>query len=201
MSETYESDEAAPAPVLTTPEDWRGYLGRYDELYLRSDASDQEIADLLDEDEVAALEEGAGIGRWLGEEPAREETVAAAEQRLQVRFPPSLRAFLLASDGWMRVSGWVDLVYPCARVAWMRDTDAGASLIQLYGEDPDNHDYAALFRRSVQVAGGEDVWLLDPSDTGPDGEWAAYLFTPKYGDLEEFTSFAALFHDGYEDME
>ena len=192
---------AAVAPVLTTKEAWRGYLGRYDELYLRSCASDQEVVDLLEEDEVEVLDEGGRLERWLGEEPAREETVAAAEGRLGVRFPPSLRGFLLASDGWVRVSGWVDLVYPCGRVAWMRDTGAGASLIPLYNEEFDGYDYAELFRRSVEVAGGEDVWLLDPTDIGPDGEWAAYLFTPKYGDLRKFTSFAALFHHGYEAME
>ena len=26
-------------------------------------------------------------------------------------------------------------------------------------------------------------------------------FAPKYGDLQEFSSFSALFHDGYEDMD
>ncbi|MFE7031435.1 SMI1/KNR4 family protein [Streptomyces sp. NPDC057621] len=201
MSEMHESNEAAVTAVLTTPEAWRGYLRRYDELYLRNRASDQELFDLLEEDEVEALDEGGRLERWLGEEPAQDETVAASEGRLGVRFPPSLRGFLLASDGWIRVSGWVDLVYPCARIEWMRDTGAGASLIPLYGEEFDNDEYADLFRRSMEVAAGEDVWLLDPTDIGPDGEWAAYLFTPKYGDLRKFTSFATLFHHGYKAME
>ncbi|MFD0307199.1 SMI1/KNR4 family protein [Streptomyces sp. NPDC127119] len=200
MSEMHEPNEPAATAVLTTPEAWRDYLGRYDELYLRNRASDQEIFDLLDEDEVEVLDEGGRLERWLGEEPAREETVAAAEERLEVRFPPSLRGFLFTSDGWMRVSGWVDLVYPCGRIAWMRDTGAGASLIRLYSEEFDNAEYVDLFRRSIEIAGGEDVWLLDPTDLGPDGEWTAYVFTPKYGDLRKFTSFSTLFHHGYEAM-
>lgn len=194
-------NETEATDVLTTSEEWRAYLGRYDERYLKSLASDQELVDLLDESELEVLEEEGRLERWLGEKAASEEAVVAAEGRLGVRFPPSLRGFLQASDGWPRVSGWVDLVYPCGRISWMRDSDAGASLIPLYSEDADHDDIVQLFRRSVEVAGGEDVWLLDPTDVGPDGEWAAYLFTPKYGDLEEFTSFSALFHDGYEDME
>lgn len=201
MSDTGGANEAAEIGVLTTSQQWRGYLGRYDERYLKNVASDQELVDLLEESELEVLEEEGRLERWLGEEPASQEAVVAAEERLGVRFPPSLRGFLLASNGWPRVSGWVDLVYPCGRISWMRDSDAGASLIPLYGEDADHDDIVQLFRRSVEVAGGEDVWLLDPTDVGPDGEWAAYLFTPKYGELDEFTSFSALFHDGYEDMD
>ncbi|NEE61097.1 SMI1/KNR4 family protein, partial [Streptomyces sp. SID8455] len=66
------------------------------------------------------------------------------------------------------------------------------SVIRIYGEDPANDDYVQLFRRSIEVAGGDDFWLLDPTSAGPDGEWAAYLFAPKYGDLQEFSSFSAL---------
>ncbi|MET9049637.1 SMI1/KNR4 family protein [Streptomyces bacillaris] len=201
MDETTVPEDSEVTDVLTTPEEWRRFLERYDERYMRSEASDQELVDLLDEDQLDLLEEDGRLEQWLGEAPAREEELAAAEERLGVRFPPSLRGFFLASNGWKRVKGWVDLVQPCSEVAWMRDSGAGPDLIQIYGEDPDNDDYVQLFRRSVEVAAGEDLWLLDPTDAGPDGEWAAYLFTPKYGDLQEFSSFSELFHDGYEDME
>ncbi|MFD8378464.1 SMI1/KNR4 family protein [Streptomyces sp. NPDC059679] len=201
MNNTNAANEAAETAVLTTPQAWREFLGRYDERYMNNHASDQELVDLLEEDELEVLEEEGRLERWLGEEPASEVAVVAAEERLGVRFPPSLRGFLLASDGWTRVSGWVDLVYPCGRIGWMRDSDTGARLIQIYSENADNDDYVQLFRRSVEVAAGEDVWLLDPTDVGPDGEWTACLFTPKYGDVQEFPSFSDLFHDGYEDMD
>ncbi|MFF6909014.1 SMI1/KNR4 family protein [Streptomyces sp. NPDC012389] len=201
MSETTGADESEVAAVLTTPEEWRGFLQRYDERYMQHRASDRELIGLLDEGQLEVLEEEGRLEPWLGEAPAREEDLAAAEERLGVRFPPSLRAFFLASDGWKRVEGWVDLVHPCGSVSWMRDGDDGGSVIEVYDEIPDNDDYVRLFRRSVEVARGEDYWLLDPTDTGPDGEWAAYLFAPKYGDLSEFPNFSALFHDGYDDMD
>ncbi|WP_218157459.1 SMI1/KNR4 family protein [Saccharopolyspora shandongensis] len=168
-------DESAPA--LTTPQEWRGYLREYNELYLRAAEDDE-------------LDSGQN---WMGNEPAAEETVLAAEKRLGVRFPPSYRAFLLASDGWNGVGGWIELIWSCERIPWMRDTGGGANLIDLYGEDPDD-EYAVLFRRSLDVAEGEDFWFLDPAEVGPEGEWAAYLFEPKYGELKEFASFAELFH-------
>ncbi|MEU1322797.1 SMI1/KNR4 family protein [Streptomyces microflavus] len=201
MDETTKAADSGVTYALTTPEEWRGFLERYDERYMKNEASDQELADLLDEDEWDLLEEEGRLERWLGEAPFPEDELAAAEERLGVRFPPSLRGFFLASNGWKRVKGWVDLVHPCGEVAWMRDSDAGSGVIRIYGEDPANDDYVQLFRRSIEVAGGEDFWLLDPTSAGPDGEWAAYLFAPKYGDLQEFSSFSALFHDGYEDMD
>ncbi|MFJ9259579.1 SMI1/KNR4 family protein [Streptomyces bacillaris] len=200
MDETTQPAGSEVTDVLTTPEEWRRFLEQYDERYMKEEASDQELADLLDEGQWDLLEEEGRLEQWLGEAPAGKQELAAAEERLGVRFPSGLRGFFLASNGWKRVKWWVDLVHPCGEVVWMRDSDAGSDLIRIYGEDPDNDDYVQLFRRCVEVAAGEDFWLLDPTDAGPDGEWAAYLFTPKYGDLEEFPSFSALFHDGYEDM-
>ncbi|MFJ9569216.1 SMI1/KNR4 family protein [Streptomyces bacillaris] len=200
MDETTKPEDSEVTDILTTPEEWRRFLEQYDERYMKEEASDRELADLLDEDQWDLLEEEGRLEQWLGEAPAGEQELVVVEERLGVRLPPSLRGFFLASNGWKRVKGWVDLVHPCGDVVWMRDSDAGSDLIRIYGEDPDNDDYVQLFRRCVEVAAGEDFWLLDPTDVGPDGEWAAYLFTPKYGDLEEFSSFSALFHDGYEDM-
>ncbi|MEV0083869.1 SMI1/KNR4 family protein [Saccharopolyspora sp. NPDC050642] len=173
-------DESTPA--LTTPQEWRDYLREYNELYLRTEGEYQRV-DLGSEQEAA---------RWMGHEPATEEVVLAAERRLGVRFPPSYRAFLLASDGWDGVGGWIELIWSCERIPWMRDTRGGADLIDLYGEDPDD-EYAVLFRRALDVAEGEDFWFLDPDDVGPEGEWAAYLFEPKYGELKKFAGFAELF--------
>ncbi|MCX4654307.1 SMI1/KNR4 family protein [Streptomyces microflavus] len=201
MDETTKAADSGVTDTLTTPEEWRGFLERYDERYMKNEASDQELADLLDEDEWDLLEEEGRLERWLGEAPSPEEELAAAEERLGARFPPSLRGFFLASNGWKRVKGWVDLVRPCGEVTWMRDSDAGSSVMRIYGEEPANDDYVQVFRRCIEVAGGEDFWLLDPTAVGPDGEWTAYLFAPKYGDLQEFSSFSALFHDGYEDMD
>jgi hypothetical protein len=51
------------------------------------------------EDELAGVDEVQRENRWLGYEPAGEEAVRAAEERLGVRLPPSYRNFLLTSNG------------------------------------------------------------------------------------------------------
>ncbi|MFD9291146.1 SMI1/KNR4 family protein [Streptomyces sp. NPDC060030] len=201
MSETTEPEDIAIAPVLATPEEWRVFLERYGELYVKARADGDELVDLLDDDQLEALDRGEGFELWLGEAPAPEEALVASEERLGVRFPPSVRGFFLASDGWTRLDAWVDDVHPCGRVMWMRDSDAGRRVTEMYDSIPGNEDVVQLFRRSVEIARGEDFWLLDPTDVGPDGEWAAYEFAPKYGNPTKYPSFSALFHSGYESMD
>lgn len=185
-----ESDEAAPA--LTTPQEWRRYLREYSEVYLRT----------ANEYQRAVLDPGQAAARWMGREPATEEAVVAAEQRLGVEFPPSFRSFLLTTDGWDGVGGWVSLVYGCADISWLRDTGWGEEFIEIYSDESDGNDeYVTLFQRSLEITNGEDFWFLDPAETGPDGEWAAYLFTPKYGEMEKYASFAEMVHASRQLME
>lgn len=201
MTETTEPEENEVAAAPTTPEEWRVFLERYGELYVKVRADERELVDLLDEEQLDALDQEERVEAWLGETPAREEALAAAEERLGVRFPAGLRGFFLASDGWTRLDGWVDGVHPCDRVVWMRDSEAGGRVTEIYASISGNEEVVELFRRSVEIARGEDYWLLDPTDVGPDGEWAAYEFTPKYGDTTKYPSFSALFHSGLESME
>ncbi|GAA0983710.1 hypothetical protein GCM10009551_030730 [Nocardiopsis tropica] len=202
MRETTGPEEKAAAAAPTTPAEWRGYLKRYGDAYLRNEADGEELVDLLDEDQLEVLDGGGRVDLWLGEAPAREEALVESEERLGVRFPPSLRGFYLASDGWTRVGGaWVgEGVHPCGRVSWMRDGDAGSRVTAIYDSIPGNEDLVQLFSRSLEVARGEDFWLLDPTDVGPDGEWAAYEFAPKYGDPTKYPRFSALFDSGYTSM-
>ncbi|MFF9079604.1 SMI1/KNR4 family protein [Streptomyces rubiginosohelvolus] len=201
VTETTEPEENQVAAAPTPPEEWRVFLERYGELYVKVRADERELVDLLDEEQLDALDQDERVEAWLGEAPAREEALAAAEERLGVRFPPGLRGFFLASDGWTRLDGWVDGVHPCDRVVWMRDSEAGGRVTEIYASISGNEEVVELFRRSVEIARGEDYWLLDPTDVGPDGEWAAYEFTPKYGDTTKYPSFSALFHSGLESME
>ncbi|MFJ9686477.1 SMI1/KNR4 family protein [Streptomyces bacillaris] len=198
MSEATESETRAVGADPATPHDWRVFLEEYGQWYLRErDGAD----DLLDEDQAEALDRGERIDLWLGAEPAREEALAAAEERIGLRLPPSLRSFFLATDGWEYLDTWVDGVHPCDRVGWMRDGDDGRSVIEVYASIAGNEDEVSLFRRSVEVAKGEDYWLLDPTDVGPDGEWAAYEFAPKYGNPTKYSDFSALFRSSCSDME
>ncbi|MEV7900784.1 SMI1/KNR4 family protein [Streptomyces anulatus] len=198
---TTEPEEREVAGAPTASEEWRVFLERYGELYVKVRADEEELVDLLDEDQLEALDQDERVEPWLGEAAAREEAVAASEERIGVRFPPSLRGFLVASDGWTRLDGYVDGVHSCGFVVWMRDSEAGGRVTDTYDSIPGNEDDVRLFRRSIEIARGEDFWLLDPTDVGPDGEWAAYEFAPEYGDTTDYPSFSALFHSGYESME
>jgi hypothetical protein len=165
-----------------TAEDWAGYLVEYGATYVRT--ANEYVRPRLTAEQVET--------HWLGAGPASEEALAATEERLGTRLPPGLRTFLAATDGWCGVGGWISEVHGCAEIDWLRDTDIGEDLIELYAEE-EVEELCALFRRALLVAYGEDLWLLDPASRGPDGEWAAHEFAPKYGEGEEYASFTELF--------
>ncbi|MGI8313148.1 SMI1/KNR4 family protein [Saccharopolyspora hattusasensis] len=195
LSDRSEDGAAPITPALTTPQQWRSYLREYSKLHLRAAGNADERGGLAAEQVTP---------RWLGYEPAAEQTVAAAEQRLAVQFPPSFRNFLLTSDGWPGVGDWVDALYSCDNLAWFRDTDEGGTAIDVaevfFGEpdeedeDEDDPSPPTVFERSLLVASGEDHWLLDPAKPGVDGEWTAWRYEVKAGELQRFASFAELFH-------
>ncbi|MDA0564994.1 SMI1/KNR4 family protein [Streptomonospora sp. S1-112] len=183
-------DRPVPPTRPATPEEWRAYLLMYGDIYLRT-ANEYRLPGITEEQRRT---------RWLGRAPATEEAVAAAEERLGVRLPPSLRAFLKASDGWPAVDGWTEAVCSCAELAWMRESEGSDYIVDMYRDLGEADEYVALFERALEVAYGEDLWLLDPARVNADGEWGAVLFEVKYGELKEFPDFIALVHDSYATM-
>ncbi|WP_329457495.1 SMI1/KNR4 family protein [Streptomyces sp. NBC_01497] len=172
--------------VPRTAEEWRGYLVEYGGVFVRT--ANEYVRPRLTAEQIET--------HWLGAEPADEETLTATEQRLGTRLPPSLRTFLSVTDGWQGVGGWIDEIGPCAGIDWLRNTDRGAHLIEIYTEVDEEvgepGELSALFGRALVIAEGEDLWLLDPAATGPDGEWAAHEFAPKYGEATDHPGFAEL---------
>jgi hypothetical protein len=175
-----------------TAEEWRRYLAKYREWYLRLPASGhrsaaRESVDLRPE-----------------REPADEQRVAAAEARLGVRLPPSLRGFLLASNGWGPVSAYTDRLCACEEIGWFRDTDedfvdgmreaaedAGLEI----GEDD-------IFLNALSVARGEDTILLDTRSASAEGEYPAYLLHIGGGHLgEPCASFSEAIERGRAEIE
>lgn len=127
---------------------------------------------------------------WLGFAPASEAEVAAAEARLGCGLPPSLREFLLVTDGWRDAGCFIHRLAGTAELAWLRDTD-DRTWIEVWegladgsegsdGSDGDAEDSAAqeakVLARSLRLslAGDAAVMLLDPEDVDEDGEWAGY---------------------------
>uniref|UniRef100_A0AAU2VWB1 SMI1/KNR4 family protein n=1 Tax=Streptomyces sp. NBC_00008 TaxID=2903610 RepID=A0AAU2VWB1_9ACTN len=156
---------------------WPDFLGRWQEEWVPRDDED------VDEDE-----DGVRTPVRLGAPGASEGVIAAAEARLGKRLPPSYREFLAVSDGWNvdQMAG-VYLLGGVADIGWFQDP---YDLAPLYEEnlddDPREEDVllAGMWRRALQLETDSDVShaLLDPGDTGPDGEWALYVYKGWSGD-------------------
>jgi hypothetical protein len=193
---------------LDTPEDWTRFLQRWSTEWIS-------VATAPDTPEHRRFPAEVVDAGWLGAGPASAAAIAAAEERLGVRLPPSYRQFLAISDGWRYTTPFIDDLLPVDEVGWFRDLNTEWLEIWADGElDPDDRNVLLydlpvdedegdldvsldlrLMARGLQISGSGDaaVLLLDPGDVGPDGEWAGYFFAnwmPGLG--ERRPSFAAL---------
>ncbi|WP_331749570.1 SMI1/KNR4 family protein (plasmid) [Streptomyces sp. NBC_00984] len=155
-----------------TPFDWRPFLLRWSE----------EWSDSLPDDETQSeKDEAARRVRWLGFPPASEERIAAMEERLGRRIPPSFREFLSISDGWQHAGGFIWLLAGTTDARWHNNESGLADMFEEYLDDdagPDERQEADIWRRGLQLDVESDVThvLLDPEDVDEDGEWAVYTW-------------------------
>ena len=132
---------------------------------------------------------------WLGAPGATDDALRALEARLGVALPPSYRAFLQASDGFLQPGMIVPRLLRAGEVQWYRA--AHEDLIDAWGsgagdDDPVAPALAASLQVSAEERVGTAVYLLDPRAVGPDGEWEALLFAHWVPGVERHASFAAL---------
>jgi hypothetical protein len=165
----------------TTADDWLPYLRAYSEWYI---AGDRHPA--LGQVAKRQVEE-----RWLGFAPATPEQVDAAESRLGVVLPPSLRALYLASNGFCEVAEWVEKLLACEDLEWFRDTHD-----EWIDDDPTD-EWSAMLAQALILTDGEDAWLLMTSRPTGGGEFACYHLEVKYGEFsDEHPSFVELVRSG-----
>jgi SMI1 / KNR4 family (SUKH-1) len=179
-----------------TPPQWRRYLTEFSDAFFARATHVQQWG--LDDRQVAA--------RWLGYDAASERDLGAAEKRLGVRLPPSLRGFLLTTDGWSLPADWVERVCPCRDIQWFCATQPGIQFINEAARElpagPEKTRFLRLLQRMLIVADGDDVWLLDTGQASADGEYPAYPLTLKYGAfVGHHASFSALFAAGRSEIE
>lgn len=188
-----EPESAAALP--RTIEQWRSYLAEYSATILRV-ADEEELSEVGDEQRAAG---------WLGFEGADEESVLALEERLGTRLPPSYRAFLGASDGWLNISPFMWRMRSAKAVGWLREADYETWRV-IRGGEGDDWDDTAFMDRALLISeeGDAQHWLLDPADVSEDGEWAAYIWASWYPALgDRHASFAELVAEertGFEDQ-
>ncbi|UNO38483.1 SMI1/KNR4 family protein [Streptomyces sp. MST-110588] len=174
--------------------DWQGFLTRWSE----------EWADAYDPGKARdAGDEEACRARWLGFAPATPARIAALEERLGHRLPPSYRTFLEVTDGWRHAGGFVWLLAGTEGACWYED-DAG--LAEIFQEDLDEDATreeileATIWTRGLQLAMESDVVdvLMDPDDVDEHGEWAVYTWAPwRASPPERHVSFWEYMQDAY----
>jgi hypothetical protein len=133
---------------------------------------------------------------WLGFAPADRAEIAAAEARLGCRLPPSLREFLLVTNGWRDAGTFIHRLAGTGELDWLRDTD-DAGWIEAYRPLDDASD---PLERSLRLSLDADasVLFLDPHDVDDAGEWAAYRLASWSGQgPERHASFYHLMYDLY----
>ncbi|MEU9860505.1 SMI1/KNR4 family protein [Streptomyces sp. NPDC047971] len=165
--------------------DWHEFLGRWrDEWVPRADAEDDE-----DDGQTAASPARPG---------ADETAIAAAEERLGRRLPPSYRAFLAVSDGWqVDQMAAIHELGGVEDIEWFGDPfDMTPMYERSLGDDPREEEVllAGMWRRALRLETDSDMSyaLLDPGDTDRDGEWALYVYKGWGGEYpDRYPSFRA----------
>jgi len=146
----------------------------------------------------AAISDEARQRGWMGFGPASGAAIAAAENRLGRRLPPSLRAFYEVTNGWGMTGPFIFDVLPVEEIGWLKDRtgDLDGLLYRMacdienpprdkprrpWRDDPDGAreragrlERGTRVRRSVVISswGDATVWILDPGERDHDGEWA-----------------------------
>ncbi|MEU7579915.1 SMI1/KNR4 family protein [Streptomyces sp. NPDC041068] len=176
--------------------DWRGFLTRWSEEWVGA----------CDPDDLRADDEEAHRTRWLGFPPATPARIAALEERLGHRMPPSYRAFLEVTDGWRHAGGFVYLLAGTERAQWHEDDAEIADIFQEDLEEDATREEileATIWTRGLELAVESDVVdvMLDPEDVDEHGEWAVYTWAPWRGSgPERFASFWEFMQDAYREF-
>ncbi|EFL38432.1 SMI1/KNR4 family protein [Streptomyces griseoflavus] len=176
--------------------DWQRFLRRWQEEWVP------------DEDDAEELAEGGTTlaDLALAAPPATEAEIAAAEERLGTRLPPSYRAFLGASNGWRLDEGSIYRLGAAHEIGWFGDPfDMTPAYQQGLTERSTEQEVllAGMWRRALQLETDSDMSyaLLDPGDTDEDGEWALYVYKGWSGEFpDRYPSFHAYMQRMYQDF-
>ncbi|MFI7642921.1 SMI1/KNR4 family protein [Nonomuraea sp. NPDC049400] len=138
---------------------------------------------------------------WLGRPPATEEQIRALETRLGCALPPSLREFLLVTNGWRHAGNFVWSLRGTEEIGWLADLEPmwAEAYADCYEQDAEP---AAARSLLISLDADAGVVYLDPGDVDERGEWAAYdvfswtaMGPNRHGSFyEKMHAFYAAFH-------
>ena len=108
-----------------------------------------------------------------------------------MRLPPSDRDFLFAGYGWRDIDLELEELLKIDEIGWFPEKEP--ELLSWWSEI---EDVAMSVKRCLLLSGRTDCavyWLLNPTEIGPDGEWAAHEWATGDGcNPERYPSFGAL---------
>ncbi|MEU3604956.1 SMI1/KNR4 family protein [Streptomyces sp. NPDC035033] len=172
---------------------WHDFLGRWQEEWIPCEDEDE-----YGDGETDGDGDGDAAAGPLGRPGADEAAIAAAEERLGRRLPPSYREFLAVSDGWrVEQTAAVHRLGGVAEIDWFGDMyGMSESYEENLGDDPREAEVllAGMWRRALRLETESDMShaLLDPGDTDEDGEWALYVYKGWSGEYpDRYPSFRA----------
>jgi hypothetical protein len=166
-----------------------------------------------------SLPENVRTRKWLGNPPASETQIRDAEQRLDVRLPPSYVNFLRVANGFHRPSTLIPRLLSASEIEWFRSRHS--EIIDIWisadgnpadGTDDQYLQYGSTPRQSMmrlkylkdalQISGPDTnpVVLLNPQIQFDDGEWEAWLFGAVMAGAQRYKSFTALLLDHHLDL-
>ncbi len=201
-------------PLSSTDFDWESLLRDLNlkllDVYAEEDYADQYGWE-IPPDKIAS--------QWLGNPPATEEQIVAAETRLGIQLPLSYRQFLKISNGWDH-TGWSELkLWSIEEVDWMihryphmvesynQDDELSVSDEEyfVYGEDQDpvhmRDEYLLTALEISSDSGDGDNFLLIPEVITAEGEWEAWHLGSKLPGAYRYRSFYELMQKVLEEGE
>jgi hypothetical protein len=179
---------------VATVSDWRALLAEWNKELL----SDEEI--------IADLPPEVVQSQWLGFEPASEQQIHQAEQRLGMSLPPSYRTFLQTTNGWRMTGHFIYRVRQTHEIDWFRIENKrwAATVIEsysslesivddeyfIYGDNQRSPVYRAVYLLSA-------LYLLNPEVQTSTGEWEAWFFATWNPGADRYRSFWEMMKDEY----
>jgi hypothetical protein len=147
--------------------------------------------------------------QWLGFDPATNEQILQAEERLKICLPPSYKSFLVASNGFKQLSCFLWDFFPVEKIDWIDNIDP--EFFELYKTefkdftvtDEEYDDYSdnqkstnfkseyLVNTLAVSNWGDSAIVLLNPL-VKFGNEWEAWVFANWYPGAHRFKSFEEL---------
>jgi hypothetical protein len=148
-----------------------------------------------------------GLDETTAKAGASEDQLAATEEQLKIKLPPSYRTFLSASNGWKFASDMTPIIRPVEKIRWFRKEHKDwYEAYQMSAEplsvmEKDYFDYAnqdcAEFEIKhlaqtlcISEIGDDAVVLLNPMVIWLDGEWETWFFSNSSPGATRYRSFA-----------